>query len=193
MIVHEKTDFSFIYCFHASVPHIDLYCYPNSRADYYVKGLCKRQTNMAVFKMISLAFSEMDKKSRTTSWCLSPSALVFWCQSLFSHSPFGNNGEKMAAFHTQQMSLSKSYSSHWLCWHLRLSDQTFRLSFKVIGAKDLNLYLNVFIFCWVRTWLQYILVTHSDHKKYLETIAIFKKECLCIGNKNIKPSVSKWC
>lgn len=44
MIVHEKTDFSFIYCFHASVPHIDLYCCPNSRADYYVKGLCKHQT-----------------------------------------------------------------------------------------------------------------------------------------------------
>lgn len=111
MIAHEKTHFSFIYCLYASVTHIDLYCCPNSRADYYAKGLCKHSQKpnktLATFKVILLGFFYIDKKSRTTSWCLSPSPLVFWCQSSFSCSPFGNNGEKMAALHTQQKYFSK--------------------------------------------------------------------------------------
>jgi len=81
------------------------------RMDYYAKGLCKHSQKLnktlATFKVILLAFFYIDKKSRTTSWCLSPSPLVFWCQSSFSCSPFGNNGEKKAALHTQQKSLSK--------------------------------------------------------------------------------------
>lgn len=120
MIVHEKTNVSFIFCFHASVPHIDLYCCPNSRADYYVKGFCKRQTkHWQCLKWYRWLFLKQTKKAEQPLGVCLRLLLCSGVNGYFRIHFLENNGERWQLFILSKYLYRNSYPSQWLCWNLR--------------------------------------------------------------------------